>query len=582
MSQTSQIFTRRLSKSVQLLPGKLTEYLKSIPSKPVTFLLLVTAFGAAGVGIWSVYDRYLSLQTLILVAGKRDGESAQISDALMELVKKHQCRLQELPTNIIMGKLCLNFKIEVVETDGTEENLYALEGKLTKVQESTRKKIRKHKHAHLATAQADVVADQVGQSSTSSARTVATLYTDTFQLVVRNSLISQEYRKADEPTFPFSVLKGKKISVPKLGGQRISFSSIAEHNGLIENQDFKFVDTKPGDQTETDFCSGRVDAIFRVRTLGNSEIKNALQCGQLVPIHQAAAMKIQHPAFQDDATIPEGSYVGGDSPNPPKKLKTIAVKRLLLARQDVPRQAIWELTAILNEHKPELAEELAANQANLWVKPLVTQISEPGLGEVGEADSSGVSLHDGARDFYKRNQPPFYITYLGHASTFITVVSFAVALLLRAHRHIQQENKDRADEYIKTVVDLMKKAPLVELINSQKKLEEEFQMASQALREDKISQESFRTFNEAYKTTREYIEREIESAQRHKSEQYINEVMHLLDFNQTRPEVLLKQLDTILIAAKNALTEDNVFSRESFRTFIEAHNVVREALARRI
>ncbi len=581
MSQASQLFTRRLSKSVQLFPGTLTEYLKSIPSKPVTFLLLVTAFGAAGVGIWSVYNRYLSLQTLILVAGKQSGESAQISNALMQLVNKHQCRLPEFPTNIIKGKLCLNFKIEVVKTDGTEENLNALEGNLKKVQENTRQKIGKHKHAHLATAQADVVADQIDQFSTSSARTVATLYTDTFQLVVRNSLIPNEYRKADESTFPFSVLKGKKISVPKLGGQRISFSSIAQHNGL-ENQDFKFVDTKPGDQTETDFCSGRVDAIFRVRTLGNSEIKNALQCGQLVPIHQAAAMKIQHPAFQDDATIPEGSYLGGDSPNPPKKLKTIAVKRLLLARQDVPRQAIWELTAILNEHKPELVKELADKHANPWVKALVTQISEPGLGEAGEADSSGVSLHDGARDFYQRNQPPFYITYLGHASTFITVVSFAVAVLLRAHRHIQQESKDRADEYIKTVVDLMKKAPLVELINSQKKLEEEFQIASQALREDKISQESFRTFNEAYKTTREYIEREIESAQRHKSEQYINEVMHLLDFDQTRPEVLLKQLDTILIAAKNALTEDNVFSRESFRTFIEAHNVVREALARRI
>lgn len=73
------------------------------------------------------------------------------------------------------------------------------------------------------------------------------------------------------------------------------------------------------------------------------------------------------------------------------------------------------------------------------------------------------------------------------------------------------------------------------LEDRQKQLDDTFKDAAQALIGERISQESFRTFNEAYKTTREAIEREkeisyqeIEQKQREISAEYIKAVVTLL------------------------------------------------------
>ncbi|GAA6623822.1 hypothetical protein [Scytonema sp. NUACC26] len=49
------------------------------------------------------------------------------------------------------------------------------------------------------------------------------------------------------------------------------------------------------------------------------------------------------------------------------------------------------------------------------------------------------------------------------------------------------------------------------LANAQQQLDEIFMKAAKALVEEQISQESFRTFNEAYKTVREVLERNLQS-----------------------------------------------------------------------
>ncbi len=62
--------------------------------------------------------------------------------------------------------------------------------------------------------------------------------------------------------------------------------------------------------TPADFASGKADAIFRVRALGNPDIAQLARNNQIrfVGIPQAAAMKIKNPSLEP-AVIAEGTYL---------------------------------------------------------------------------------------------------------------------------------------------------------------------------------------------------------------------------------------------------------------------------------
>ena len=119
--------------------------------------------------------------------------------------------------------------IDVQETNGTADNLKQIEAN----------------KVDLATAQADVPAGGI-------ARTVAILYSDSFQVVVQGKSTLRR----------FTDLKGKRIGLAPKGGQYASFLQVAQHFGLAE-KDFTFI----GDSDQNSdlaFQQGQVDAIFRV------------------------------------------------------------------------------------------------------------------------------------------------------------------------------------------------------------------------------------------------------------------------------------------------------------------------------
>jgi len=174
---------------------------------------------------WTLFNRNRTY-ILTLVAGSADGESYILSRAIAEVVQRQQPHIQ----------------IRVQETGGTSENLQLLEsGK-----------------AQLAMAQADVPAG-------ASARSLAVLYQDLFQLVVKeNSQIKE-----------FADLRGKRIGLHNKGGQYRSFLKVAEHYGLID-QDFQFIGDDEN-QANDAFRTNRADAIFRVRAPGNRVILETVQ-----------------------------------------------------------------------------------------------------------------------------------------------------------------------------------------------------------------------------------------------------------------------------------------------------------------
>ncbi|QLE56896.1 TAXI family TRAP transporter solute-binding subunit [Nostoc sp. TCL26-01] len=491
---------------------------------------------------------------LKLVAGDETGESYIISKAIEEVVERKS-----------------NIKIEVIATGGTTENLERLEqGK-----------------ADLATAQADVITEEMntftnrnlGSSDPQSKvaeRSVVVLYKDLFQLVVKDSNIKQ-----------FVQLKGKAIALPAKGGQYESFKQVARHFGLNE-KDLKITgldnNGKPvqgynDELADKDFLNNKADALFRVRALGNRSISKLVQqsSGRLVPIQQAEAMKILYPALEN-AKIPEGAY-RGNQPIPEKDLPTVAVSRLLLASNKVDKEIIQEITQIIFENRREIANAVSPNHPE--VKPLVATISQPNT-----TNSAGIPpIHPGAIAFYEQSEPSFIQEHADYLALLLTVALLMFSWVRQIKIWIESSKKNESDEYIESAIKLMNKS-LGEVGFRQQLLDEAFNAAAKALIQERISQESFRTFNEAYKTTRESLEREkqfdqqkIEQKQRELAAKYIKEMVELLNDDVQSQDLRQQKIDKILKEVAQKLIADDI-SEESFRTFIEAYKTTRDAIER--
>jgi hypothetical protein len=520
-------------------------------SKLVFISLGIASIGLVIIIIWNIFLR-LTAPQLTLAAGDPEGESYIISEAIQKVVKQKS-----------------HINIKLLPTGGTSQNLQLLQdGK-----------------AELATAQADVVGQEMDlvesrqsqpqQSQDKVSPTaVAVLYQDLFQLVVRDPSIKQ-----------FNHLRGKTIALPARGGQYQSFVKVAEHYGLMkaDKPDFvisglksKYYDDK---QAEEDFKAKRADALFRVRALGNLGIAQLVQDqdGRLLPITQAQAMKIKYPAFES-AKIPQGAY-RGNPPMPGIELDTVAVDRLLVAGEQVDNNVIQQITRIIFENRQAIAFAIAEKHAE--VKPLVASISRP-----RENDGTGIPIHPGAVAFYERDKPSFVQENADFLALILTIFLLVASWFKQLKLWIERGKKDEADDYIHSAINLMDKS-LGNLEDRQKKLDETFKKAAEALIAERISQESFRTFNEAYKTTREAIEREgqityqeIEQKQREISAEYIKAAVALLQDKTINQNLLQQELDAILERVATDLIAENI-SQESYRTFVEAYKITRDAIERK-
>ncbi|MBD2605091.1 TAXI family TRAP transporter solute-binding subunit [Scytonema hofmannii FACHB-248] len=511
------------------------------------FIFICLGFASLSLVVLTTYHNFrvqgLMSSTLTLAAGDPEGESYIISEAIEKVVERNS-----------------SIKIEVISTGGTTESL-------KKLQEGT---------AQLATAQADVAPEEISGTKAQSSRTVAILYKDLFQLVVRDPNIKQ-----------FSDLRGKRVSLPIKGGQYKSFDKVAQHYGLLK-EDKKTLDIKvtglsnnenyDDKQAEEDFKSRTVDALFRVRALGNQGISTLVKDydARLVPIEQAKAMKIQHPAFES-AEIPQGAYKGNFAV-PDKDLPTVAVSRILVVRDTVDASVIQEITRIIFEHRQEIANTVSKEHPE--VKPLIASIDRP-----SNTSGSIPPIHPGAVAFYERDKPSFVQEHADYLALILTVIVVIVSWIRQLKIWIESSRKNEADEYIASAINLMKASPK-DLDSNQKQLDEIFRKAADALILESISQESFRTFNEAYKTTREAIEREkqfieqqIEDKQREISAKYIKAIVELLHDTKETKGVLQQKIDGILKEVADKLILEEI-SQESFRTFIEAYKTTRDAIER--
>jgi uncharacterized protein len=420
-------------------------------TKGVTIGLATLSLGGL---VWFAIDLWGRHRThhLVLAAGNPTGESYILAKAIEKVVEAQMPQVA----------------IDVQESKGSSENLDRLaQGK-----------------ADLVTAQADVPAGN-------KARTVAILYPDSFQLVVQGK----------SPIQKFTDLKGKRIGLPSKGGQYDSFILVAQHFGLTP-QDFVFI-SENDQAADGAFQQGQVDAIFRVRAIGNLGIATLIKDhgGRLLPIEQADAMRVQYPAFEP-TKLPKGAYKGSNPVVPADELTTVSVQRLLLAHERVNPEILRQITQVINENRRELKAAIPENFGN--TAPLVANIRRPEL-----TGGTGIPMHPGALAYYDRDEPSFIQKNADYLALILTVALLGGSWLWELKRWVDRRRKDIADNYIEQAIVLMNApiAPQAVL----KELDRLFEQVAAELVREGISQESFRTFNEAYKTVREVIVRKAKN-----------------------------------------------------------------------
>jgi uncharacterized protein len=189
---------------------------------------------------------------------------------------------------------------------------------------------------------------------------------------------------------------------------------------------------------------------------------------------------------------------------PAEDLATIAVQRLLVARSTVPDEVIRDITTILNERRRELMAAIPAG--NPEVPPLVASIAQPSV-----TGGTGMPLHPGAANYYNRNNPSFIQENADYVGLLLTLVLLLGSWGWELKNWLERSRKNLADEYVGKVIGLMKSVQSSELAPQEalEAIDRTFGEAADALVDEGISQESFRTFNEAYKTVREVIIRKL-------------------------------------------------------------------------
>ncbi len=280
---------------------------------------------------------------IVIAAGPRGGDSFDLAESIARVVERRYPRMD----------------IEVFETHGSSQNVRLLESG----------------HADFATMQSDVESD-------GSVHAVASLYLDAYQLVVAAD--SRIQQPAD--------LAGHSVAIgPRGSGHYESFWFLLDHYG-VKREDLVALPMSP---SAANFAmrQGQVDAIFRVHAVGNAGIRALADEFpiRLIPIDQANALAIQHPAVTS-GSISQGAY-RGHPPLPDRDLPTAAVERFLVARADLDATVVRDFTRTLFEERSQLIGENAL------------------AGFIAAPDVDGklaLAIHDGARSYYDREKPSFW------------------------------------------------------------------------------------------------------------------------------------------------------------------------------
>ena len=382
---------------MNLFVGKLTPMHPQLLKR----LLILASVSMLVLLAWFALSFYFKLYrqvNLNICAGNQNGEGYHFAEAIKKVVSKHYAyKIKNL---------------DIMETPGSEANSDSI----------TRGS------ADFALLQADV------EHFPDNGGIVAILYADLFQLVVRSNSGIQHMRD----------LKGKKVALPEKGsGQYSSFWALAHYYG-IEEKDIQAYHLSSHEISQR-MLDDSLDATFAVRALGNHFVQDLLMTGKakLVPIEDIDAFRIDRPSLAA-GVIPRGAY-GGSPYIPGEATQTIAVPRLLVARDKIDKEAVRLVTQVLFERRDDLIKALGPEYQHLS-----GSITQPD-GRQG----TFIPLHPGAQAFYDREKPNFFTENIELFGILISILLPLISGALGWYTNRVEKQKNTADQYAKEVMAIV-------------------------------------------------------------------------------------------------------------------------------
>lgn len=325
-------------------------------------------------------------------------------------------------------------------------------------------------------------------------RMIAELFPDFFQII----------SKVDDGYTSVRDLEGKRVAIPSFGTDEFrSFWAIGDHYDLtLSGVKWKAMDIN---EAVPEFLSGNLDVIFTVRSLRDRLLLNlhedAVLKGldlNLVEIDQSPAIAVKRPFLRSD-TIPKGAF-GGNPVVPRRDIISTAVTRTLVTRNDLDPELIRELTSILFENRLDLIIRFA----------LASAIQMPNLDE-----GLSIPLHDGAAQYYNRDQPSFLQENAEPIALMITIAAMLFSGLLALRARLNSGQKNRMDSYNYMLLNIAdeasKSTDRAQLAELKTELFGILETVVKALDTDEVTEEGFQSFSLLWESVREMInDRKVE------------------------------------------------------------------------
>ncbi len=213
-----------------------------------------------------------------------------------------------------------------------------------------------------------------------SLRLVGTLYSDAYLFVV----------PAGSNITSLADLAGHTIITGNPGSaQAGSLDRILQHYGLSGSVRVTGGSNKAADQALLD---GKVDALFRVRSIHNADLRQLARSTplRLLPVDQGRALSAADPTLQP-TDVPRG-VLHNLPPLPAHDTPTVQVDRLLVAHQRVEGATIRALARVLFEHRHALIRQTPIASG---VLPPTRSVANP------------VPLHEGVEAWLDRAEPSY-------------------------------------------------------------------------------------------------------------------------------------------------------------------------------
>ena len=294
--------------------------------------------------------------------------------------------------------------------------------------------------AHLALMQNDTLAG-------ADVRSITAIYPELVHFLCRK----------DSPIRSLRDLPGHTLALGVKGSGSEKFTTELLDYLNIDITKIKIVHLPIQDAT-TQLKVGDVDALLFLTGLGNTACQKALNEGaQLTPLvlppggesswsgaHEwartmADGFRVHYP-HATDHTIPLLAYPGAGGGQPAEPIPTLGVQAVLVCHKDLPADLVETITRTIFEHRASLSQRHAAFSS---------------LSENVAQESLQFPLHEGAEQYFRREEPGFLVKYAESMGFILSASIILWGLIGGIRKWLLQKRKDRIDKYYQAIESII-------------------------------------------------------------------------------------------------------------------------------